>query len=230
MSFPWLEETTINQDSERQWTAWNVSFEVNWQEMTADDRFLSSMSLCLHSWKPHRLTPLCSVCIARCTFKKNDEHLRLWAMHHREYKRVHYSGFTIENGYSVDIFLPTAFVKMPQSDFAFTTSRDLSHVTFPNLCAWFWSDGVVAGYCFQFVFHGRSMYTETKNANAYIIHSCSLATQVRRSPHALFREDVLNGTSQKICGAIHFLPISKWFPLVNGNEGNRVCLAKSGCF
>lgn len=89
---------------------------------------------------------------------------------------------------------------------------------------------VVAGYCFQFVFHGRSMYTEMKCANTlYIIHSCSLASEVWRNLHALFKEDVLNGTSEKICGAIHFLPVSKCCPLVRGNEGNRVCLARSGC-
>lgn len=40
-------------------------------------------------------------------------------------------------------------------------------------------------------------------------HFSTLASEVWRSLHALFKGDVLNGTSQKICGPICFLPISQ---------------------
>jgi len=55
--------------------------------------------------------------------------------HYREYKRLHFSGFTMKKGYSVDVFLPYSFCKMPQeSYFPFKSLWDLAWVFLPDLC------------------------------------------------------------------------------------------------
>lgn len=140
------------------------------------------MDLCLNNCKPHLLTPLSAVCVTRCTFKKMYGH---WAMHqYREYKRLYFSGFIMKKGYSVDVFPPNSYCKMPQeSYFPFTSLWDLAVVFVPDFEVY----AMLVGY-FQFVFHGRSMYTEEKSTNMlYIIHSSTLATEVWKHLHAPFR-------------------------------------------
>lgn len=55
--------------------------------------------------------------------------------HYREYKRLYFSGFTVKEGYSVDVFPCSSYCKMPQeSYFPFTSLWDLALVFIPDLC------------------------------------------------------------------------------------------------
>lgn len=91
--------------------------------------------------------------------------------HYREYKRLYFSGFTMKEEYSVDVFPPNSYCKMPQeSYFLFTSLWDLA-LDFDSRLVYAFEEYAMLVGCFQFVFHGRSMYTEEKSTNMlYIIH------------------------------------------------------------
>lgn len=103
--------------------------------------------------------------------------------HYREYKRLYFSGFTMKEGYSVDVFPPNSYCKI----FSFYKFVGSGLGLRSRLVYAFEVYAMLVG-CFQFVFHGRSMYTEEKSTNMlYIIHSSTLATEVWKHLHAPFR-------------------------------------------
>lgn len=101
--------------------------------------------------------------------------------HYGEYKRLYFSGFTVKKG-SLQLLQDATRVLF--SFYKFVGSG----LGLPSRLVYAFEVYAIHVGCFQFVFHGRSMYTDEKSTNMlYIIHSSTLATEVWKRSCALFR-------------------------------------------